>query len=373
MSSKKRFAYKLSLYFAKALPLETPVKGMMEISSAWDSWTLSPECLVVEYERSRRQPADKVLNPKRLKRIRELLMACATATGSIPEIDKIVYCSEDAQTEEPCPSALKSTIDCVIDSFLEPHQISSLFSYGESTGKETGKNSGDKSSNEKRGMSKPIASRKDLFSALSYLIASGSASDQADRFRLLWSGFNALYRSSKEKSEYKKAAAYLGSGFAKARVDFQQGLAQIDIDAACWSWNKFLSSFSALKPPSKDKPFSNNCTYVLEYADEEILTVFENRESNSSRKTKEARRDSFRERKNKALQSEEEGAGKKGDRFIFIVCFYMYWRRCDSMHGESQYPLFSSDTEKSKLEEGLCIVLESVVKEGIRLTLERQP
>ena len=60
------------------------------------------------------------------------------------------------------------------------------------------------------------------------------------------------------------------------------------------------------------------------------------------------------------------GSSGDGSFFRFVVWHYLYWLRCDTMHGNSSYPLFISDSHRELLNV-LNNCVEEIVLQGIKM------
>lgn len=203
------------------------------------------------------------------------------------------------------------------------------------------------------------------FRAISFLATSTSARCQNDRFRLLWSEFNAIYKPlGNPGAEYLKVNECLKTlekqGLInRARETFQE--ADLCLDDEFWCWDSFLKSFAPLKlKKSKTGHCSihENAKRVLSDANGEILNA-----PSSQKKYEQWLK--LLEAGN-AIKDRIDGLPRdKGDSFIFIMSYFMYWRRCQTMHGESMSEVFK-DEASNRFQKTLNDSLQELLIPGIK-------
>lgn len=332
----KRYPYSIRVRFGGGVPGFEPFEGTMRISGAMDSFCLRDDGLLIRYERSKKQGVGQAFNSKRVSLIKELWVLFYAVTGTFPDIREITY--EYPGGSEAVGAASVGLADrprCEDPGLLTSGTASELY---------------------------VSAKRTAMIASLSYVYASRRTKDPMSRFRYLWSAFNCLYKGypcASGSAEYLRAHALISAispspALLGIKRDFHDRAPSID--AACWRWNECLKGFRPFKVtqnggvPSVDK----KAAIVLSDADEELVRVLRSRAAYA--KWNNVPRD-----KNPIVQRLSDiKAGASSDRFLFVFSSYLYWLRCDSMHGNSPYPVFM-DKEQRSLLDLLCDSLEALL------------
>ena len=312
------------------------VNGSMKISTATDIFCLSASGLEVKYKRAKKQKQDQAFNCTRLSRIKEIWLLYYSITGALPDVREVVFkfpggTENISASEANLPACPVCSDQPIIGSEIAMGLYAS-------------------------------ASRLPMIASVSYLYASRKTHDVMSRFRYLWSSFNCLYKiySHERSSEFLQARALLNAipenkALARVKRSFQESA--ISLDSPSWRWNDFLRGFNALKvrePKNGEAFVSGNAETVLSDADEELLCVLMSRSAYSRWKKLPADKNPARHR------LADLGNGACGNRFLFIFSSYLYWLRCDTMHGNSPYPVFMSKEQRTLLEV-LCDSLETLI------------
>lgn len=312
------------------------VNGAMKVSTAIDNFCLSASGLKIQYARSKKQNHKQAFSSIRLSRIKEIWLLYYSITGKFPDVREIHYtCSGKTDTISASEVNLPVCPECsdrpIIDSEIATRFYDST-------------------------------DRLSLIASVSYLFASRQAVDVMSRFRYLWSSFNCLYKMHpcEDRSEYLRARALIEAipeNETLLSVKRQFWESAIDLDSPSWRWNDFLRGFGALKISEKKKGeicVNGNAPIVLSDADERMLRVLMSRSAYSRWKK-------LPTNKNPIVQRLADLKSKADSNcFLFVFSSYLYWLRCDTMHGNSPYPVFMS-TEQRTLLKALCDSLESLV------------
>lgn len=314
------------------------VCGTMSISTANDMFILTPTALNLMYERSRRQDAARAFNLSRIKKIEEIWLLYYALVGHFPTVESIrldngTEINEISLEDIELPTAQALRSRPIITS-VEANVICA-------------------SSN-----------RKAVISAISYLYAAYEAAQEIDRFRFLWSAFNCLYRVySSGNAEYLLAHKLLED---MERAGILENARRLFDDLplpadSIWRWNDFLKGFNALSVKNDKQggliPNAKSA-FVLADADEDTIRELMSRKAYGKWNLIDDESNTMIMRLN-AVKS-----GDKGNRFLFVLAYYLYWLRCDTMHGNSPYPVFLSDREKSVFKT-LCDVFEESIVKGL--------
>lgn len=333
----KRYPYTIRISFDNTgVSKIEPVDGVMRISGAKDSFRLCCDNLLIRYERSKKQDIQQAFNEIRLSRIEELCILYYAVTGSFPDFGDIEYESLDGTQHAHIADVKLRNCPSCRDAQLLSSQIAMRLYESDS--------------------------RMSVIASISYIFASRKAADEVSRFRYLWSSFNCLYKFHlcDDTAEYMQAHALLSAlpateALSDLRVKFSNEAACLD--APCWRWNDFLKGFRPLRVTTNKNgitSISGSASVVLGYATEGILNVIRSRPQYK-------RWEGLKPDKNPMLQRLAElKSGKVGDEFLFIFSFYLYWYRCDTMHGNTRYPVFM-ETEQRRLLNLLCDILESLI------------
>ncbi len=333
----KRYPYAIRISFDNTGVSEfESVDGAMRISGAKDDFRLSGNGLLIRYERSGKQDIREAFNKTRLSRIEELCILYYAIMGSFPEFGDIEYETSDGIQHANAKDVKLWGCPSCRDAHLVSSQIAMRLYESDS--------------------------RLSAIASISYIFASRKTADEVSRFRYLWSSFNCLYKRypCDGNAEYMRAHALLSALPATEALDdlrakFRKEAA--GFDAPCWRWNDFLKGFSPLKVTTNKNgvvSIHRNASTVLGYATEGILNVIKSRPQYK-------RWDGLKPNKNPMLlRLAGLKSGNVGDEFLFIFSFYLYWYRCDTMHGNTRYPVFMDDEQKRLLNQ-LCDILESLI------------
>lgn len=333
--ASKRYPYSIRVRFGGVPGLE-PFEGTMRISGATDSFYLSADGLLIRYERSKKQGVDQAFNSVRVALIKELWVLFYAVTGKFSDIGEITY--EYPGGTKAVGAASVGLADC--PRCEDPRLLTS-------------------------GAASELyvsAKRTAMIASLSYVYASRRAKDPMSRFRYLWSAFNCLYKGypcASGSAEYLRANALIsalppGPALLGIKRDFHDKAPSID--AACWRWNDCLKGFRPFKVTQNGGVSSvdKKAATVLSDADEALIHVLRSRAAYA--KWNDVPRD-----KNPIVQRLLAiKAGASSDRFLFVFSSYLYWLRCDSMHGNSPYPVFM-DKDQRGLLNLLCDTLEALL------------
>ncbi len=312
------------------------VDGSMKISSAVDDFRLTASDLTIQYERSSKQTPDQAFNPTRLLRIEEIWLLYYSITGVFPTVEEVVF-EHPGETENIPLSEVNLPIcpTCANQAIIDSGIAARLYAF---------------------------ANRSSLIACVSFLFASRRTKDAMSRFRYLWSSFNCLYKiyPCESKSEYLHVYTLLKAipedkDLLSIKRKFQDSV--IDIDSPSWRWNDFLRGFGPLEIKHKKNSeisVNINASTSLSDVDEQLLSVLMSRAAYSKWEDLPAEN-------NPILQRQADlKRGANSDRFLFIFSSYLYWLRCDTMHGNSPYPVFMSKEQQTLLK-ALCDSLESLI------------
>ena len=332
----KRNAYTIRILFSGSTMDFEAVDGSMKISSAVDDFRLTTSDLTIQYERSSKQTPDQAFNPTRILRIEEIWLLYYSITGVFPTVEEVVF-EHPGETENIPLSEVNLPIcpTCANQAIIDSEIATRLYAF---------------------------ANRSSLIACISYLFASRQTKDALSRFRYLWSSFNCLYKiyPCESKSEYLHVYTLLKAipkniDLLSIKRKFQDLV--IDIDSPSWRWNDFLRGFSPLKIKHKKNGEISACptaSTVLSDVDEQLLSVLMSRAAYSKWKDLPAENNPILQRQTDLKR------GANSDRFLFIFSSYLYWLRCDTMHGNSPYPVFMTKEQQTLLK-ALCDSLESLI------------
>lgn len=315
----------------------TPFDGTMRVSNALDSFQMTPSSLTIVYQRSRKQTISQAINSVRIAKIEELWLLYYGLTGSFPEVCSLWYGQAEELREISLSDASLPNAPACHDSPFIPSKIV-------------------------KGIYDSVY-RSQSVVAISYLYASKRSAEVTSRFRYLWSAFNALYKDypSSGRAEYLHARSLLDAISKNADIErimnhyFAQ---EPDLDCESWRWNDFLSGFKALSVTRKKDgtiAVSNNAELVLGDVDQDLVAVFQTRNAYAKW------RNLSEEANLMKLRAMQLADGAQGNRFLFIFSFYLYWLRCDTVHGNSLYPVFQKEESRKHLGI-LCDTLEELVE-----------
>ena len=332
----KRNSYTIRILFSDSAAEFEAVDGRMKISTAIDDFRLTTSELTIQYERSSKQTLDQAFNPTRILRIEEIWLLYYSITGVFPAVEKVAF-EHPGGTDNITLSEANLPIcpTCANQAIIDSEIATRLYAF---------------------------ENRSSLLSCVSYLFASRQTEDAMSRFRYLWSSFNCLYiiHPCESKSEYLHVYTLLKAipkniDLLSIKRKFQDLV--IDIDSPSWRWNDFLRGFSPLKIKHKKNGEISACptaSTVLSDVDEQLLSVLMSRAAYSKWKDLPAENNPILQRQTDLKR------GANSDRFLFIFSSYLYWLRCDTMHGNSPYPVFMSNEQQTLLK-ALCDSLESLI------------
>lgn len=321
------------------------VDGSMKISTAVDDFRLTATGLTIQYERSGKQTPDQAFNPTRLLRIEEIWLLYYSITGAFPAVEKVAF-EHPGGTDNITLSEANLPICpiCANQATIDSEIATRLYAF---------------------------ANRSSLIACISYLFASRQTKDAMSRFRYLWSSFNCLYKiyPCESKAEYLRAYTLLKAipedrALLSVKRKFQDSV--IDVDSPSWRWNDFLRGFKPfeIKKDNGKALVNKKVSTLLSDVDEQLLSVLISRTAYS--KWEDLPADN-----NPILQRQADlKRGANSNRFLFIFSSYLYWLRCDTMHGNSPYPVFVSKEQQTLLK-ALCDSLESLIPLCIAFICDR--
>ena len=319
---------------------QKPIKGVMKISNAIDKFYLYESRLTIEYTRSKHQSIDDAFNMTRCRRLEELWLINYSVFERMPKVSQVTLTSANNTIEASYSGLDLPTLSQTLSS-------ESFFSANVAT--------------------KILNSRlkDDIIISISYLIASKQPGlDPMNRFRFLWSAFNPLYESFSTKGyEWEKAKSLVceldNRGMIKdACSSFSQAP---EPNSHVWRLGKWFSNFKPLRlDKNRDRfKFANSVKVITGDADIKTLKAITSRYQYQA--CSQIPKD-----KNPISNKIESGNSDEGSFFRFVMRDYLYWLRCDTMHGSSIYPIFMT-TEQRQLIEVLNSSLEKIVIESVRL------
>lgn len=193
---------------------------------------------------------------------------------------------------------------------------------------------------------------KAVFTAASYHIGSYRSLDEISRFRLLWSGFNALYN---EIAPDKKGENAHLTALADLIVT-----EEIQALRTKYLYEKFGSSsllnelhWFAFASAQLCKKGSRGVSYDKKW--EVIDSSIASRLRPLAHDSKLPHGDALAEKL--ALYEEQLSEPKQ---IAFLITWYLYYVRCSSMHGNRSYPLYSTQYTEKALP-SLCDLLEASI------------
>lgn len=341
----KKYTYKLEITFGNRTSFE-PLTETMRISNALDSFKLGPRKLTLNYTRTRKQSIEQALNQTRYSRLQDLWLLYFAVTGEFPRPKGAVFVIE-GKSESYNSNDLNLPRECILKF--------------------------NSKTKDRRIITNPCANlvlssrlKKPILISFSYLIKSFcTAEDEYGRFRILWGAFNSLYNSfsENEKAEWKrvqKLVLELDNRLCleKAKVVFSAAPA---LSSPCWRLGDYLSSRQFnINGEKSNAHFSSKDRIEALVKDADIATL------------KAIKRNYRYDRLLKKIPLENNPIEQRiqadihvdESRFLFAMVHYLYWLRCDTVHGNSIYPLFV-DNELNDLLSTLNDCLEIVVKESI--------
>ena len=341
----KKYTYKLEITFGNRTSFES-LTGTMRISSALDSFKLGPRKVALNYTRTRKQSIEQALNQTRYSRMQELWLLYFAVTGEFPKPKSVIFAIEDkSESYDSEDMDLPRERIPKFNSKLKDHRISTR----------TCANS-------------VLSSTKKypILISISYLIRSFYITDdEYGRFRILWGAFNSLYNSfsKNEKAEWKRVRKLVLELDNRLCLEKTKDVfsAAPALSSPCWRLGDYLSSGQFnLTSDGHNSRFSNESRINALVEDADVGTLIAlKRHYQYDRLVKNVPLD-----KNPIEQKIQADIRTDGSQFLFAMIDYLYWLRCDTVHGNSIYPLFV-DNELNDLLSTLNDCLEIVIKESI--------
>ncbi len=335
-----KISHSILIEFDSTEPNQTPIAGTMKISTAVDCFNLYKSKLEISYTRSKRQSIKDAFNTTRYTKLKEIWLIYFSVFGRMPNVSSVILTSDGYpkkvnQSELDLPISSQSLIS---DTFL-------------STGIATKILNSDQ--------------REPILISLSYLIASKQEElDPMNRFRFLWSAFNPLYMSFNTKgTEWEKAR------FLVCKLDSRGMLKEASSifnhapgpNSYLWRLGKWFSSFKPLSINKNKSEFKYINSVRLVTGDADINTLKEITNRYTYKACSQIPND-----KNPISSKIESKSSGEGSFFRFVMRDYLYWLRCDTMHGNSIYPIFIN-SEQRQFMEVLNSSLEKIVIESVQL------
>lgn len=341
----KKYIYKLEITFGNRSSFE-PLTGTMRISSALDSFKLGPRKVTINYTRARKQSIEQALNQTRYSRVQELWLLYFAVTGEFPRPKSVIFAIEDkSESYDSEDMNLPQERIPKFNSKLKDHRIITR----------TCANSILSS-----------AQKYPILISISYLIKSFCITDdEYGRFRILWGAFNSLYNSfsMNDKAEWnrvRKLVLELNNRLCLKKAEHVFSAAPA-LSSPCWRLGDYLSSrqFNLTSDGHNSRfSYGHRINALVEDADVDTLIALK-RHYQYDRLLKNVPLD-----KNPIEQKIQADIRTDGSQFLFAMIDYLYWLRCDTVHGNSIYPLFV-DNELNDLLSTLNDCLEIVIKESI--------
>lgn len=345
-----QYKHRINLKFEKPEVEGEPICSQMKIAQVFDDFCLKASELTIDYTRSKWQKSlEEAFNPTRYTRLMELWLIYYSVYGALPVVTEAYFSSKNGTTAiEPSELDLPtSPLSLESEPFLTTNTARSILA---------------------------SENRDSLLFSLSYFITSKQAGiDEMSRFRFLWSAFNPLYNiytpNDKERSEATRARNLmceldkLGM-LNKAQQEFSSApSAGSDGSKYTWRFGDFLKNYAPNeKDPAKFK-HPAVITATAEDSDKETLSAI-------------ARYGylwtDIPDENNPIVLKLKSNDPDDGSLFKFAMYEYLYWLRCDTMHGNSPYPIFMSH-ERRDLLNTLSNCLDIAVIKGIELCSELHP
>lgn len=316
-----------------------PIVGQMRISTAFDQFELGSNMLSISYARSKRQKPADAFNATRRERLCELWMLYFSCCGRMPKIKDVAFISNSELIDVELsliglPDVPKIQSSPIISSECAERICRSTY-------------------------------RNSLMVSLSFLIASKRKGlDEFDRFRFLWSSFNPLYNAfSRDRGEWARARNLIISLEEAGLLDKAKEMF-IDapsINSRAWRFGDYLAGAQqvAICQDEGNFRFRNEAAAKAVVSDIDLGTL-----------EMLARRYQYKQFRAVPLESNyieqklSMGASLGGEEFSFVMRDYLYWLRCDTMHGNSAYPLFVT-AEQQALQFTLNDCLEEAIVHAI--------
>lgn len=332
----KRYHHRIGIRFAIGDNDFAPITGKMKISTARDDFELGPSALTIVYQRAKKQTADKAFNTLRQKALEELWLLHFLVCGSMPRVESVEFESTDGTVAFDDPATLGIPVspgiateplvstDCAGSILRSPYKGSIVIS-------------------------------------MSYLVPSKrSTIDEMERFRFLWSALNPLYRAySKVRRDREDLVNFLDwleseGALGAARVIVEGAP---PLDSGAWRFGAYVRGTTELGL-TKAHVFKESARKLA--ADTDIKTLsFIMSHNQYAKRHSGVSGDPLASKIN-------SGSSDNGSFFRFVVWHYLYWLRCDTMHGNSSYPLFIADTHRELLNV-LNDCVEEIVLQGIKM------
>ena len=304
--------------------------------------------ITLRYTRTRKQSIEQALNQTRYSRLQDLWLLYFAVTGEFPRPKVAVFVIE-GKSESYNSNDLNLPRECILkfNSKTKDRRIitSSCANLVLSSG-----------------------SKYPILISISYLIKSFSADeDEYGRFRILWGAFNSLYNSfgkgdNIEWNRVRKIVLELDNRHCLEEAKHVFSAAPV-ISSPCWRLGDYLSNIQFNITGEKSNAcFSSQKGIEALIDDSDIATL-----KALKRNYQYDRLLKYIPLENNPIEQKiQAGIQVNGSQFLFTMIHYLYWLRCDTVHGNSIYPLFV-DNELNDLLSTLNDCLEIAVKESITL------
>ena len=335
-NTPKRYSHRIEIHFFSGDYDFAPITGKMKISTARDDFELGPSALTIAYQRANPQTADKAFNALRQKALEELWLLHFLVCGSMPRVESVEFESPDSTVIFDDPVTLRIPVspvtatvplvstDCAGSILQSPYKGAIVIS-------------------------------------MSYLVPSKrSTIDEMERFRYLWIALNPLYRAySKVKQDREGLVIFLdrleNDGALGAARSIVKGAPPLGSGA--WRVGAYITGTTELGL-GDGHAFKKPARKLADDTDVDTLAFIMSHQQYVKK---------FAGVADDPLASKvNSGSSGDGSFFRFVVWHYLYWLRCDTMHGNSSYPLFISDSHRELLNV-LNNCVEEIVLQGIKM------
>lgn len=340
----RQYAHRITLKFKNPGIEQEPIHAQMKIAQVFDDFYLKSSELSIRYTRSKWQKnLDEAFNPTRYTRLKELWLIYYSIYGAFPVVASATFSSK-GDTKKLTISELdlpSSTLSLDKRPFLTTNLAHSIL----------------------------VSEHRDsLLVSLSYLIASRQTSiDTMNRFRLLWSAFNPLYQiytpSDKKVPESKKARNLMKKLDEREMLKEAQDIfsfapkASSDESNSAWRFKKFIKNYMQANQNSAKFKHPAVVETIAEDSDKDTLSAMIRYQYLWK---------DIPDENNPIVRKLSSKESPEGSLFKFAMCDYLYWLRCDTMHGDSLYPIFTNPKQQDLLNI-LNDCLEIAVIQGIEL------
>lgn len=345
-----QYRHRINLKFEKPEVEGEPICSQMKIAQVFDDFCLKASELTIDYTRSKWQKSlEEAFNPTRYARLKGLWLIYYSVYGALPVVPEAFFSSKNGTTAiEPSELDLPtSPLSLESKPLLTANTARSILA---------------------------SENKDSLLDSLSYLIASKQTEmDAMSRFRFLWSAFNPLYNIYTPKDTERAEAARARNlmceldklGMLKtAQQEFSSAPdARSDGSKYTWRFGDFLKNYI----PDNKSSWKFKCPAVVkaiaEDSDKETLSALTRYGYLWT---------DIPDEKNPIVLKLKSSDPDDGSLFKFAMYDYLYWLRCDTMHGNSPYPIFMSH-ERRDLLNTLNNCLDIAVVKGIELCSELHP